>query len=80
MPISLPVLLLDMASVYSQLILQATGGHMCVDLSPIISHNLPKRLSRMQLVAIYFWTLTCTALSKDVIVYKDYSGVQGVIC
>ncbi|KAL5496604.1 hypothetical protein EMCRGX_G012921 [Ephydatia muelleri] len=40
----------------------ATGGHM---------------LSRMLLVAICFWTLTCTALSKDVVVYKDYSGVQG---
>ncbi|KAL5517714.1 hypothetical protein EMCRGX_G003317 [Ephydatia muelleri] len=64
MPISLPVLL-DMASVYSQLILPATGGH---------------RLSRMLLVAICFWTLTCTALSKDVVVYKDYYGVQGVIC
>ncbi|KAL5505901.1 hypothetical protein EMCRGX_G007442 [Ephydatia muelleri] len=37
-------------------------------------------LSRMLLVAICFWTLTCTALSKDVVVYKDYSGVQGVIC
>ncbi|KAL5479360.1 hypothetical protein EMCRGX_G022873 [Ephydatia muelleri] len=47
------------------LLLIATGGHM---------------LSRMLLVAICFWTLTCTALSKDVVVYKDYSGVQGVIC
>ena len=30
----------------------------------------------MLLVAICFWTLTCTSLSKDVVVYKDYSGVH----
>eukprot|EP00731_Ephydatia_muelleri_P010188 Em0005g774a len=47
-----------MASVNSQILPSASGA----------------LLSRMLLVAICFWTLTCTALSKDV-VYKDYSGV-----
>ena len=52
----------------------------CLLTFPIISHNLAEKVVKDAIGCICFWTLTCTALSKDVVVYKDYSGVQGVIC
>ena len=75
MPIFLPVLL-DMASVYSQLILPATGGHMYVDLSTNVPHYLTQFGQKVVKDAIGCHLLLDTHLHRSV---QGCCCIQGLL-